>query len=157
MHSLVQNHFIINLGFMVLLMVSGGGGGTEGGAYTRYQNFKIPHKHWFHGLKSTLILIKTLTLSSKKTPLLLSKHWHWMNRNTYFNLRFYNPLRQLLSPVTLGVTRRQSRVYFVDCKGIFTPPPYFVPGYKKVSFSNPPPPPPPPPPRRVPMVNPSVW
>ena len=28
---------------------------------------------------------------------------------------------KLGSPVTLGVTRRQSRVYFVDCKGILTP------------------------------------
>ena len=27
MRSLVQNHFIVNLGFMVLPMVSGGGGG----------------------------------------------------------------------------------------------------------------------------------
>ena len=24
--------------------------------------------------------------------LLLSKHWHWMNGNTYFHFRFYNPL-----------------------------------------------------------------
>ena len=30
---------------------------------------------------------------------------------------------RLGSPVTSGVTRRQSRVNFVDCKGIFTPPP----------------------------------
>ena len=36
------------------------------------------------------------------------------------------------SLVTSGVTRRQSQVYFVDSKGIFTPTPYFVPGYKKV-------------------------
>ena len=48
----------------------------------------------------------------------------------YFNFRFYNPLRVLVaasggsrlgSPVTSGVTRRQSRVYFVDCNGILTP------------------------------------
>ena len=54
-----------------------------------------------------------------------------MNRNTYFNFRFYNQSSACLaaasggskfgSPVTLGVTRRQSRVYFMDCKGILTP------------------------------------
>ena len=54
-----------------------------------------------------------------------------MSGNTYFNLiRFYNPLRiiaaasggcKLGSPDTSGVTRRQSRVCFVDCKGILTP------------------------------------
>ena len=53
-----------------------------------------------------------------------------MNGNTYFNLKFYNPLlvqrQQVTSAnskalVTSGVTQRQSRVYFVDYKGILTP------------------------------------
>ena len=50
-----------------------------------------------------------------------------MNGNTYFNLRFYNPLPVQFAAadseahVTSGVTRRQSRIYFVDCKGTFTP------------------------------------
>ena len=49
-----------------------------------------------------------------------------MNGNTYFNFRFYIILcvfcgSKLGSPVTSGVTRRHSRVYFVDCEGIFTP------------------------------------
>ena len=43
-----------------------------------------------------------------------------MNGNTYFNLRFYNPLPVQFAAadseahVTSGVTRRQSRIYFVD-------------------------------------------
>ena len=53
-----------------------------------------------------------------------------MNGNTYFNLRFYESSAclaaasggsKLGSPVTSGVTRRQSRVYFVDFKRILTP------------------------------------
>ena len=38
--------------------------------------------------RGVLLFFKTLTFPSKKTPLLLSKHWHRMNGNTYFNLYF---------------------------------------------------------------------
>ena len=61
----------------------------------------------------------------KKTSLLLSKHWHWMNGNTYVDfiiLCLFSGSR-LGSPVTSGVTRRQSRGHFVDCKRFSTPPP----------------------------------
>ena len=43
-------------------------------------------------------------ISGQKSTLILIKH-----------------KRKLGSPVTSGVTRRQSRAYFVDCKGILTP------------------------------------
>ena len=42
-----------------------------------------------------------LTFSSIETPLLLSKQWHWMNGNTYFKFRFYNPL-----PVQLAAAQQ---------------------------------------------------
>ena len=40
-----------------------------------------------------------------------------MNGNRYFNFRFYNPLPVQLAAADseAHVTRRQSRVYFVDC------------------------------------------
>ena len=53
--------------------------------------FKNIPKALISGQKSTLIFRITLTFSSKKPPLLLSKHWHWMNGNTHFNF-CYNSL-----------------------------------------------------------------
>ena len=40
------------------------------------------------------------------------------------------------SPVTSGVTRRQSRRYFVDCKGIFTPHVTYLGTKRYPSFTN---------------------
>ena len=55
----------------------GGGGGHLrkylGGAYARYQNLKIPLKHWFLTKKAPLFLKKTLTFYSKKHPFLNQK------------------------------------------------------------------------------------
>ena len=57
---------------------------------------------------------KTLTFSSLKTPLLLSKHWHWMNGNTYLNFRLYNSLPggggtevQRGAAPSLGISRKK--------------------------------------------------
>ena len=74
----------------------GGGGGAlgylgGGGCIRSLSKLKNTPKALISGQKSTLILIKTLTFSTKQTPLLLSKHCHWMNGNTYFNFRCYNP------------------------------------------------------------------
>ena len=54
-----------------------------------------------------------------------------MNGNTYFNLRFYNPL-----PVHFGSHSASEPHIFRGLLGDFPPPPppYFVPGYKKYHF-----------------------
>ena len=52
----------------------GGALGYLGGRIRSLSKFKNTPKALISGQKSTLILIKTLTFSTKNTPLLLSKH-----------------------------------------------------------------------------------
>ena len=62
-----------------------------------------------------------------------------MNGNTYFNLRFYNPLPVQFAAadseahVTSGVTRASEPHIFRGLLGDVHSP-YFVPGYKKYPF-----------------------
>ena len=71
------------------------------------------------GQKSTLILKKTLTFSSKEHPFYCIKHWKNGNTNLTFDviiLCLFSGSR-LRSPVSSGV----NRVNLVDCKGISNP------------------------------------
>ena len=73
----------------------GGGGGALGYLGVRIRSlsiFKNTPKALISGQKSTLILIKRWFFPLNKHPFFYQKNWHWMNGNTYFNLRFYNPL-----------------------------------------------------------------
>ena len=62
-----------------------------------------------------------------------------MNGNTYFNLRFYNPLPVQFAAadseahVTSGSHSASEPHIFRGLLGDFLPP-YFVPGYKKIPF-----------------------
>ena len=49
------------------------------GCIRSFSKFKNTPKALIPGQKRTLIFKNADIFSSKKTPLLLSKHWHWMN------------------------------------------------------------------------------
>ena len=105
--------------------VRGRGGGHFGiykVAYAHFQNLKIPLNYWFQARKGPLFsetltfftvnntpsFIKTLTLDERILTL------------DFIILCLISSSR-LGSLVTSGVTRRHSRGYFVDCKGILSP------------------------------------
>ena len=122
------------------LVFRGGGGGGGGGLHTLV--IKIL-KTQISGQKSTLIFKKRRLFPVKKHPFFYqNSDIGWMGTRIltlYFTILYLfrgsSSGSRLGSPVTSGVTRRQSRGYFVDFYGIFTSgesPPYFVPGYKKV-------------------------
>ena len=99
---------------------------------------KYPKSTDFRPKKKHPYFFKTLTFSSKKTPLFFIKT-HWMN-GTHI-LTFEVKILCLFSgsrhgsPVTSGVSRRQSRRHFVDCKGIFTPHTSYLGTKKYPSFT----------------------
>ena len=64
-----------------------------------------------------------------------------MNGNTYFNLRFYNPLLVKRQQVAAANSEAQSLRESLGVRAAYIlwivrgfRPPYFVPGYKKVPF-----------------------
>ena len=93
--------------------------------------------------KSTLILKKRWHSPVKKHPILYKNtdiRWtgtHILTFDVIIICLFSgsSSSSRLGSPVTLGVTQRQSRVYIVDCKGIFTPHTSYLGIRKYASFT----------------------
>ena len=99
--------------------------GYLGGCIRSLSKFKNTPKALISSQKSTLILIKRWFFPLNKHP------FFWQNTDIgwtgariltfdFIILCLFSGSK-LGSPVTSAVTRRQSRVYFVDCKGILTP------------------------------------
>ena len=132
----------------------GGGGGLGASVFRGYirslSKFKNTPKALISAPKSTLNLNKRLLFPVKKHPFLYQNTdivWTATRILTFdviilclFSGRSSGI--RLGSPVTSGVTLRQSRVYFVDCKGIFTPT-YYVcdPFSREIRNAGAPPPP----------------
>ena len=104
-----------------------------GGGAPRYLGGYIRSLSKISNTPNALISCQKSTLIKKNTPSLI-KTLTLDEREHAFDaiiLCLFSGSR-LESPVTSGVTRRQSRIYSWIVRGFS--PPYFVPGYKKVPF-----------------------
>ena len=118
----------------------GGGGGGGGGCIRSLSKLKNTPKALISGQKSTLILIKKRWLFPvNKHPFFYQNTgigWAGTRISTLdFIILYLFSGSKPGSPVTSGVTRCQSRIYFVDCKGIFTPHTSYLGSKKYPSFT----------------------
>ena len=92
----------------------------------------MPKKHLIFFLKRWLFLVNKHPFFYQNTDI----GWTGTRIITLdFIIRCLYSGSRLGSPVTSGVTQRQSRVYFVDCKGIFAPHTSYLGTKKYPSFT----------------------
>ena len=119
----LQNHFVLaklaTSSIRVKKLFTNGlpPGGGGGGGGTSLSKFKNTPKALISGQKAPLSFKKCRLLQVKNTP------------------TFIKTLTLNGSPVTSGVTRRQSCIYFVDCKGISIPHTSYLGTKKYPSFT----------------------
>ena len=136
---------MVNKQYNTIIYNPGGGGGGGalwylrggGDAYARYQKIKNTSKALISGQKNTLIFAIRWRFPVNKKPFFYQNtDIGWTGTRIlildFIILCLFSGSR-LGSPVTSRVTRRHSRVYSVNCKGICTP--VFRTWVQKVPFS----------------------